>query len=243
MVGFNRFDVTVQMAACDKNGEAKPIQMRMRNAKAEDLQLLQDFQDMLARNLDASDEENSGKLEIGMMLHRFWNEEEGNPVNPNVVSASQNAAEEQPAPEQNSTSDSPKEEEPEQEPQEDPAQGLWNTLKASKRAKGDFWNFASAIIGSEEKKADQPEKLLMTAVSGYVVLNPNWPEEQKTLDAVVEILEKEIPDIHRMFFNEEMPKEMKIAMDAYEQTVKDPIAVRNEARLHLLEKLKGGVVA
>ena len=69
---FNQFDVTVQFDVTADGGQSS-VKMRLPSAKAEDLSLIQNFNDLWKRG---TKEKGAGDVNVSMMLHRAWFEEE-----------------------------------------------------------------------------------------------------------------------------------------------------------------------
>ena len=73
---FNRFDVTIQFET-EKHGEkAEPLKLHLPRATAEDLTLVQNFNDLWQRGVRANPKENGDQISASMMLHRGWFEED-----------------------------------------------------------------------------------------------------------------------------------------------------------------------
>ena len=83
---FNKFDVTIQFDT-ERHGEkAEPLKLHLPKATAEDLTLIQNFNELWQRGVQANPKENGDKINASMMLHRGWFEEDA-PQEPEPVVA------------------------------------------------------------------------------------------------------------------------------------------------------------
>lgn len=228
MVGFNRFDVTAQITAKDKCGQTSKVEMRIPNASAEDLQAIQRFQDVLKKNITKGENNGGESPEICILLHGFWSEE-GNPKELQPLPAEEQLEEgKKESDQRDSFSEMP----------DDTMSAAWETLKNSKLEKTDFWNFSREVVQGDDTN-EYTVRLLLSALSGYVLLNPEIPAERRRFETLKQLLaENGVEELGRLFYSKPLPEQLKIASDAYSKFTAASPTIQYESKQRL-EKLLG----
>ena len=204
---FNKFDVTIQFDT-EKHGEkGEALKLHLPRATAEDLTLIQNFNELWQRGVQANPKENGDQINASMMLHRGWFEED-TPQEPEpVVAAPAPKAEKAPSRRRKKVADP--------EPPAAKAEEVKDT----------------AAVASESQSAKEPEAAPEQDEGSSEPDHPSEPEEQEVIkeEPVEEPAAEDKPEEPAAPEAEEEPEEEAEEADTASEVISEEIPEAPEA--------------